>query len=151
MLPRLYLSLVICRGMQNAIKFCSGAAGGGKVVVRVSSPVVTDADLPPTRLRSATEAALHGKPGLLTSASCGSMVAPARSCRVLIEVDDNGPGVPSDIAVRLFSPFTQVGVGVSTWGMSLIHSANQISPHATRLLLPHIPFVCLPTQHLTTI
>lgn len=74
--------------------------------MRVSAPHCFDDDIV-TRIRSSTEPGTHVRSGLLAFASCGSMLAP-RSCRVLIEVEDNGPGVPPEIAVRLFSPFTQV-------------------------------------------
>ena len=78
---------IIVNLVNNALKFSQGAAGGGRVNVRVTVCCSSDGSAEPM-------APLARRPACLP-------------CRVCIEVEDNGPGVSPDVAARLFQPFVQ--------------------------------------------
>lgn len=116
---------IVINLVSNGIKFCGGGDAGttnGVVVVRVSvAPPAEDKTFAETSEplpgSGSLTKRLLGDPTLnrrrSQAAAAAALAAPpqpppAPSCRVLIEVEDNGPGVPADVAARLFAPFTQV-------------------------------------------
>ena len=89
------------------------------------------------------EAALTGRPSariLVTASQC--------SGRVELTVDDNGPGLPSDVAQRLFEPAVNrspnglgIGLSVSRWlaerdGGTIEHRPSMLGGCAFTLSLP---------------
>jgi C4-dicarboxylate-specific signal transduction histidine kinase len=94
------------------------------------------------------EAALAGRP----SASARILVT-ASQCtgRVELTVDDNGPGLPSDVAQRLFEPAVNrspkalgIGLAVSRWlaerdGGTIEHRPSMLGGCAFTLSLPAAP------------
>lgn len=63
------------------------------------------------------------------------IAAQQKAGRVLVEVSDNGPGVPEDVAARIFDPFfTTKDVGVGT-GLGLSVCQSMIEAHGGTLEL----------------
>lgn len=63
-------------------------------------------------------------------------------CVVSIDVDDNGPGVPPDIAARLFRPFTQAdastkrSVGGVGLGLSIVRGLAELMGGSVNISSP---------------
>lgn len=86
--PVAYFLVQALNLISNALKFSSAPGQTGEVCVRLKRII------PPSSLSPTIEI---GAPN-----PCAGIFR--------IEVEDNGPGVPDDVAVRLFNPFTQVRV-----------------------------------------
>ena len=118
--------------VSNAVKFSKTAKGAGAVSVRIRRASV------PESSSAASTSAVDGAAlrGAQASASITVPVLPSApptaSCRLVIEVDDNGPGVSPDVAARLFRPFTQADssttrrFGGTGLGLSIVRGLAQL-------------------------
>jgi len=114
---------IIVNLVNNALKFSQGAAGGGRVNVRVTVCGSSDSSAEPM-------APLARRPACL-------------ACRVCIEIEDNGPGVPPDVAARLFKPFVQADssttrrYGGTGLGLSIVRGFAELMGGAASIVSPN--------------
>ena len=153
--------------LRNAVTIADGKARRGDVAVRVSIPD----DLPPIQgdrhqlcqlftnlLINAFEAldgngtiAITGEAAANDEDSSGSTEAPQQIPMIVVDLHDDGPGVPTELTDRIFSPFFTTKPQGSGLGLAIVRKI--VDAHDGRIDLTTAPGrgtrfrVTLPVSH----
>ena len=116
-LKRVYLEEVVQRALLGIPRAATGLAEGEPDRVRVDvgdAVVLADPGLLERVLVNLVDNALRHAGGLVVRVNAGPV-----GDRVLINVVDEGPGVPRDTGERMFEPFQRLGDQDNTSGVGL--------------------------------
>lgn len=123
-------SVDIARGLYNTATVLSAKARAKQVDLNVE----VDGDLPPVwgkggELNQVWASLIDNALDAVSEGGSVHVAARAASGRVIVEVTDDGPGIPAEIRHRIFDPFfTTKGVGEGT-GLGLVAAQRHVARH----------------------
>ncbi len=147
--------------LERAVEGCAALLARDGIDLHVDAPddltIVTD-ELQLTQalgnlIRNAIEAMVEsdaddngeGYPGIRLTARRRSVRCPdgRRASRLVLGVEDRGPGIPDDISQRMFNPFFTTRAAGTGLGLAIVHrivdahgghiNVKRIQPHGTRI------------------